>query len=146
MLLLLPAAGSITCNMTAHNSGTVSLTDVILTRPGGPCATIATLAPGSDGPTCELTLAVMQLDFDTQEASTSSTLGMDVIATGTSNVATSPLTVANPAAQFTGLRLQMNRALTATSSVSRTEVDAVGEASARCVHDSCTWSAWIYPI
>jgi hypothetical protein len=113
--------------VTAHNSGTVGLTDVVLTGPGGSCASIAILAPGSDGPECTLSLAVIQADFDTQEGDTSSTLVMDVSATGTSNVAASPLVVTNPAAQFTGLGLQMTRALTATSSVSPTEVDAKGE-------------------
>lgn len=116
------AAGSITCSVTASNTGTVRLTNIHLTGLLGPaCATVAVLLPG-ENTTCEVHKAVVQGDFDSQEAGSTTDLALPVTATGSSNVTQPALVIPSPATTFAGLQLAINRSLEVTASLSKDTV------------------------
>lgn len=115
------AAGNITCSVTVGNTGTVRLKGVHLTGPVGPgCATVAVLSPGENS-TCDVQKAVIQDDFDYQEAviSPTSDLSLAVTATGSGNVTSPALSVSSPATTFTGLLLPVNRSLVVIATLSK---------------------------
>lgn len=130
------AAGNINCLVTVVNTGTVRLKNIELTEatPLAPtCSAISVLAPGENS-TCEVQLAVDQTHYDAEEAAgvNGSSLTLGVTATGASNVSSAALTFSNPVTQFTGLRLPVNRLMSAVASVNPTGVTLTGKLTRRC--------------
>lgn len=133
------AAGDISCPLGVTNSGTVRLTGVQLTGPKNSCPIVSLLVPAEASTPCNVLMAVIQSDFDTQEADSGASLTLPVNAVATPNV-TTPLAISTPATQFAGLKLPIDRLMTATATLSAASVAATGEPHTRVL--SC-WACGV---
>lgn len=125
-------AGTIDCQVSVLNTGTVGLASFTLASTGNTvtgCTPSTPVLPGQNSSAmCEVHKSVLQSDFDAREGTPSTSLSVDV--TLTSATSTTGLTVThNAPVTLSGLQLPVTRAMTVATSLDKSAVSAAGKCS-----------------
>jgi hypothetical protein len=124
-----PAAGTIDCQVSVLNTGTVGLSSFEVTSAGNTvtgCIQSAAVEPGQNASmSCVVHKAVQQTDFDDREATPSTSLS--VTASISSAVSRTGQAVTSTPSTLSGLQLPVTRAMTVSTSLDMSEVDSTGE-------------------
>lgn len=125
-------AGTIDCQVSIKNTGTVGLANFTLASTGNTvtgCTSSTTVLLGQNSTeTCIVHKPVNQADFDAREATSSSSLS--VVVDSVTAASTTGLTVTdNSPVTFSGLQLDFNRSMTIATTLDYTEVSATGKCS-----------------
>lgn len=126
--VIAPAAGTIDCEVSVLNTGTVGLSSVAVASASNTitgCTQSTAVEPGHNATmSCVVHKAVQQTDFDDREATSSTSLS--VTASTSSAVARTGQTVTSTPATLSGLQLPVNRGMTVSTSLEPAEVDGTG--------------------
>lgn len=142
-------AGTIDCQVSVKNTGTVGLASFTLASTGNTvtgCTSSTAVLPGQNSTdTCTVHKPVNQTNFDAREASSSSSLS--VVVNSITAASTTGVTVTdNSPVTFSGLQLAVNRSMTIATTLDKTEVSATGKCSSyldllTCLLGSLHWDA-----